>query len=206
MLRSKLRPLVEPVVFLVALAIFMGVYFFIANQAKADTISGYGQSRSTIVIQNMTPSHSMSPWLNSQVDYYRHIGWTNGSDPISLVQGSCQPNMPCVRVWIDNFGAGYSGLTTFASQCIYNSRLSACRYGSGAPRDYTRVNINTYYALTYYQYRNIMCHELGHAWGLAHYGSQASCMYYMVQSPGRFNITLDEVVNDLNVTYRGVAL
>ncbi len=76
----------------------------------------------------------------------------------------------CVNVYNAYYGAtGWAGLTT---------------WGTDSTGDYDNttnvtVKLNDTYGGTAANHRNVACHELGHALGLAHNTSTGSCLYYM---------------------------
>ncbi|HWH00906.1 MAG TPA: hypothetical protein VNV66_16690 [Pilimelia sp.] len=103
------------------------------------------------------------PVRESVADWNRAYGvdsyWTLGSCPTG--------GRHCVGVHAANYGAnGWNGLTVYS--------LDSGRYfidGSVV------INFNTYYAATAADRRNSTCHEIGHALGVGHNLSTASCVY-----------------------------
>jgi hypothetical protein len=75
----------------------------------------------------------------------------------------------CVNLYNANYGAtGWTGTTHWGvdSTGNYDNTTNVT------------VKFNDYYGGTAAQHRNTTCHEMGHALGLAHNYSTASCLYY----------------------------
>jgi hypothetical protein len=158
-------------------------------------------SRSTIFVQNMTPTNPWSAYLNDRVAYYRTVGWRGSNGPANPQIGTCRAGYPCVKVYISDFGAtSWAGLEwdgNGAKYCRSAHYNHICNY----PRAASSIKINTHYLYNGTVARSTFCHELGHAWGLSHEDGP-TCMQPVT---GTYTgIDYSEVVNDLNVMYRNV--
>lgn len=112
--------------------------------------------------------HTSAAWPVSKAVY----SWnqTPGIDS-SYLYNSCpfKAGARCIDVFSDDYGdSGWNGLTSF--------RLATDRSGRFI-ESATRVQLNDHYAPNSAQRRRTACHELGHALGLGHTQSLASCMH-----------------------------
>jgi hypothetical protein len=174
-----------------------------ANPASAN-ISAYGWDRGTIVLNNMTSTYNSTintEW-NAEVAYYNsQIGVT-----WHLVQGTCQPNMPCIEMYSGASGnTGWVGLTTYA----YHGCLSPnafCRYNGTTSLTYhTTIQFNTYYAWTAQGAKNAFCHELGHALGELQHASGSTCMQATANDSSNYSALSATEISELQTRYNGMA-
>lgn len=71
-----------------------------AQKASQRNIGPNAWDRSTILIQVMKDGTSTEhTWLHERISYYRNVAGST----LSIVEGSCQVNMPCIRVYWDNY-------------------------------------------------------------------------------------------------------
>jgi hypothetical protein len=103
--------------------------------------------------------------------YASQIEWNKSCCVGAYYAGTqCKSSFHCVKVTEGHFGAtGWVRLTTYTVDSNHHFISVKIQYSDS-------------YSMTAAQHRQTTCHEQGHALGLGHNGSTASCLYYAILS------------------------
>lgn len=173
-----------------------------AAQPGNALISSHYWDRSTIVVQTGKAGNSLeAAYQHDAVAYMRAAA----GSALSIVEGSCQSNMPCIVIWWDYYAGHlcgdqtglFAGCTTPAPiGCL--APAAWCRYDSTNSYHTTiQFDRGVLDGATAFQLSSIARHEMGHAFGLQH----ASGATVMQATPYQYNLYSSTEITEIRGRY-----